>query len=333
MIEVDSLTRYYGRTRAIHDVSFRIDQRAIVGFLGLNGAGKSTLLKILGGLLRPSSGSVTIDGADAVNAGGDGGRAGAGGLRRKIGFLPEEPPLHRNMRVEEFLTWCGRVKGATHEAVHRRLPDVLDICDINHVRHRVIDALSHGYRKRVGIAQAIIHDPELVILDEPISGLDPVQIVGMRDVLRRLREQRTVLVSSHILAEISETCDRILVLHRGELVADGSESQLRERLRAGARLELELRGRPEQIETAIRSVEAVADWHIEDLADGRELEDDLEDMKTDGLRVDVDLRADAREELAAALVEAGVGLRGMREAGGKLEQLFLGVTEDEEAAS
>lgn len=309
MIEVDGLTRYYGTKRALEDVSFAIEDRAIVGFLGLNGAGKSTLLRILGGLLLPSDGDVHIDGVDATQA--------PDSLRRRIGFLPEDPPLYDNMQVADFLQWCGEVKGASAETVERRLPEIADVCAIDDVLDRVVETLSHGYRKRVGIAQAIVHDPELVILDEPISGLDPVQIVEMRDVLERLREDRTVLVSSHILSEISETCDRILVLHEGRLVADGTQEELFEQLGAAMRLELTVRGEPEAIEAVVTSLDAIEHWSHEPT------DDDLHELE-------VAMADDRREALVAALVERGVGVRRIEEAESELEQIFLDVTGEDE---
>src|SRR5262245_11695542 len=218
MIEATGLTRYYGDFPALQDASFTIADREIVGLLGLNGAGKSTAMRILAGLLLPSAGTVRVGGVDAV--------ADPDALRRKIGFLPEEPPLYREMRVREFLQWCGEIKGRSRAEVKKAMPEVLATCDIEHVADRVIGELSHGYKKRVGIAQAIVHRPEVVILDEPISGLDPQQIVEMRKVVRSLKEFATVLISSHILSEIEQTCDRILVIHQGKLVAEGSEEEL-----------------------------------------------------------------------------------------------------------
>lgn len=305
MIEVEDLTRYYGETRALEDVSFGIDDRAIVGFLGLNGAGKSTLLKILSGLLMPSAGTVTIDGVDAVDA--------PDSLRSRIGFLPENPPLYDDMRVADFLAWCGRVKGASKGKVRERLPEVADVCDISHMTDRVIETLSHGYRKRVGIAQAIIHDPELVVLDEPISGLDPVQIVEMRDVLRRLREECTVLVSSHILSEISETCDRVLVLHEGRLVADGSEEELVSRIGGAIRLDMSLRGEKEAIERVFDEHSAVQKWEFETAEDGIH-------------EYIVTLAEDERESVVGELVGADIGLRRLDASESELEKAFLGVT-------
>ncbi len=305
MIEVRGLSRYYGTTPALRDVSFRIDKQQVVGVLGLNGAGKSTLLRILAGMLLPSMGSVTVDGVDAVDA--------PDSARRRIGFLPETPPLYPEMRVRDFLRWCGQVKGCSTAEVDKRLPGVLELCGIEHKADAVIDTLSHGYRKRVGIAQAIIHDPKLVILDEPVSGLDPAQIVEMRKVLRGLKKHCTVLVSSHILSEISQTCDRLLVLHQGQLAADGSEEELASRLGARSKLSLSVRAERGVVEEVFAALDGLEHWEIDD--------------DTDALvRAEVELQSDVREDLARALVEAGVGLRRMVEVENELEKMFLGVT-------
>lgn len=306
MITVEGLTHYYGERRAIEGLSFQISEHEIVGFLGLNGAGKSTTLKILAGLVVPSAGAVSIDGVDLVSAGS--------AFRSRIGYLPEDPPLYREMTVREFVRYCGQLKGMADAKVDARLDGVLALTQITHVQHRVINELSHGYRKRVGIAQAIIHDPALVILDEPISGLDPRQIYEMRQVIRDLGKTCTVLISSHILAEISETCDRILVLAGGRIVAQGTEADLAGRGTVkGVRLTLTLRGQRAAIEAAIAAAGAIR-----------------HDLKEeDGLwRVHVSLATDEREALIAALVGAGVGVRGMIGDEAELERIFLGLTQE-----
>ena len=308
MIEAQGLTRYYGDFAALRDASFSIEEREIVGFLGLNGAGKSTMLKILAGILLPSAGKVTVGGLDATSD--------PDALRRKVGFLPEDPPLYREMRVGEFLVWCGRIKGLSADEAKKQLPRVLETCHLRDVEHRVIDELSHGYRKRVGIAQAIIHQPAVVVLDEPISGLDPQQIVEMRQVVRSLKKYATVLISSHILSEIAQTCDRILVIHKGRLVAEGSEAELGKSLDEGSRLELVLRG------TEARVAEVLSG---SDLVDSHEIE-----PGEDGLvEATVRLTGDHREALVAALVKADIGVRGVQDAVSELEQIFLEFTRTE----
>lgn len=307
MIEVQGLTRYYGEFPAVRDVSFEIGERVIVGFLGLNGAGKSTVLKVLGGLLPPSAGSVKVGGTDVMDA--------PDSVRERIGFLPEEPPLYREMRVNDFLKWCGELKGLAGDDLHKRLAEVLKICHLEDVQHRLIDTLSHGYRKRVGIAQAIIHRPQLVILDEPISGLDPVQIVEMREVLRNLKGSCTVLVSSHILSEISQTCDQILVLHKGRIVAEGSEAELSERLQATSRIKVTLRGAKAQVEELLGSLEFVESYNVTS-------------SKGDITKAMVVLAGDTREDFVGQVVTAGLGLRQLEDGGSELENVFLGLTKD-----
>lgn len=305
MIEVSSLTRYYGSHAAVNDVSFTIADREIVGFLGLNGAGKSTTLKVLAGLLLPSSGSVKIDGLDVVQA--------PDSMRSRIGFLPEDTPLYTDMRVGEFVSYCGQLKGMSAEDVAARLDSVLRRTGLTPRKDQVISELSHGYRKRVGIAQAIIHDPKLVILDEPISGLDPKQIREIREVIVSLKDTCTVLISSHILSEISQTCDRILVLNDGRLVAEGTEDELAARTSGGARLELDLRGTPDAVEAALGSYGGVQDTRV--LADAGGI-----------VSVLVTLAEDEREGLVAHLVSAGVGIRRLAEDAGELEDIFLNIT-------
>ena len=212
MIQVESLSRYYGTTCAVRDVSFRIESNTVVGFLGCNGAGKSTTLKVLVGLLSPSKGTVRIGDVDLSTA--------PVSFRSQVGFLPEVPPLHLEMRVAEFLAFIGRLRGMDEDILKERIPEVIQRCRLIEYRDRVIGELSHGYRKRVGIAQAILHKPSLVILDEPFGGLDPVQGREIVDVVRDLKAESTVLVSSHFVSWMSQLCDRILVIRDGELPSD-----------------------------------------------------------------------------------------------------------------
>lgn len=306
MIQVSGLTRYYGRHAAVEDVSFTIQDNQVVGFLGLNGAGKSTTLKILAGLLLPSAGSVNIDGVDVVQA--------PDSLRARIGFLPEDAPLYTDMRVRDFVVYSGQLKGLSREAAESRVDEVLERCDLSDRKLQVIDTLSHGYRKRVGIAQAIIHNPSLVILDEPISGLDPVQIREIRQVIVGLKKSCTVLISSHILSEISQTCDQILVLKNGQLVASGTEDELSARLSGGGRLELEVRGEPEDVTSTLEAYEGVSKV---------EVHGDTQGVVT----VQLHLASDDREGLVRHLVAAELGLRRLDDAEGELEEIFLNLME------
>lgn len=305
MIEVESLSRYYGAHRAVDDVSFAIGENTVVGFLGLNGAGKTTTLKVIAGLLTPSAGSVRIDGVEMTSASVD--------FRKRIGFLPETPPLYTEMTVNDFLRHVGQLRGMSDGELNARLPEVIEKCQLSGQQHRVIDELSHGFRKRVGIAQAIIHRPKLVILDEPISGLDPVQIVEMRRVIQGLATECTVLVSSHILGEISQTCNRILVLADGRLVADGTETELAQRMGAGSVVSMVLSADRAEVERVLGGLDIVAESHVDR-------------VQNDRVYVTVNMAEDQRETLVVELCNAGIGVRQLVDARDELEEVFMDLT-------
>lgn len=302
MIEVQSLSRFYGTHQAVKDVSFSIAANEVVGFLGLNGAGKSTTLKVIAGLIPPSAGTVVIDNLDVTKA--------PVSFRSRIGYLPEEPPLYKEMTVTEFLSFLGKLRGMTTAVLAKRLPQVIQTCQLLGVENRVIGELSHGYKKRVGIAQAIIHGPSLVILDEPISGLDPVQIVEMRAVIRSLKDEATVLVSSHILSEIEQTCDRILVLRDGALVVNETHQTLAARLNTGNRVKLTVTGDASAAVDVLQAVEGVISVTVDSERSGH-------------AHLEVSMSADCREALVVALVQAGIGLRQLEDALDELEELFI----------
>jgi len=310
MIQVRNLTRYYGDFAALQDVSFELREGEIVGLLGLNGAGKSTALRILAGLLAPSMGDVVIDGKDL---------AAHPELMARIGFLPEDPPLYGEMTVTGFLRHIGRIKGMSGEQIDRRMPEVVRLVDLVGRDHQVIDTLSHGYRKRVGIAQAVIHDPRLVVLDEPISGLDPAQIVEMRKVVRNLGANHAVILSSHILSEISQTCDRILVVGKGRLVAQGTEAELVNRTGKDNRIVVTVRGDAPSFERWLGQNPKVV--RVVNRSAGQGL-----------ASATVDMDGDQREALLSEVAAAGFGLRLVESPTDELEEIFLGLTHQEAAA-
>jgi len=307
MIQVSNLTRYYGEFPALRDVSFEIQEGEVIGLLGLNGAGKTTTLRILAGLLPSARGNVTLDGIDVGSASDE--------LKKQIGFLPEDPPLYRDMTVTAFLRHMARLKGLSAEEAERRLPEVIQLANLQGREDQVIATLSHGYRKRVGIAMTVMHDPRLVILDEPISGLDPVQIVEMRKVIRSLAEGRMVIVSSHNLPEVTATCDRIVVLRDGRLVATGTEQELARRL-GDARIMVTVRGEQPALEKWLKAHAKV---------------EKMEPRLVSGPYASamVDLEGDYREQLIAELIQAGFGIRLVEVPDDELEEIFLGLTRDE----
>ena len=304
MIDAQALQKTFAGRRVLGPLSFTIDDGETVGFLGLNGAGKTTALRILACDLRPSAGSVRIDGIDAL--------ANPHAVRRHVGFLPEIPPLYPDMSVGEFLRFAGRLRGMTSREVDRRVPEVAARTHLEDVQGEPIRNLSHGYRQRVGVAQAVVHQPRLVILDEPTRGLDPVQIVEMRQLVRELKAEHTVLISSHILPEISETCDRMLVLGDGAIVGSGTEDALAKGLASSRRILVGVRpaGTIDDAVAAIRLVPGVTD-----VVPGGEV---------DGAReLEVTAEGDVRAEVCRALVEKGHGVLSLGRAQHQLESIFL----------
>jgi ABC-2 type transport system ATP-binding protein len=302
MIVVENVSKYYGAHCAVEDLNFEIREGECIGFLGLNGAGKSTTLRLLSCLLLPTSGRIRVRGLDVVES--------PHAIRRFIGYLPDTPPLYAEMTVNEYLRFAGSLRGLDGADLQARFERVIAQCNLEEVAQNPIATLSHGYRQRVGIAQAIIHAPALLILDEPIQGLDPVQIVEMRNMIAQLRGEHTILLSTHILTEIERTCDRILMMHRGRIAAEGSEEQLAARLSRGRRLELEVAGTEAALRSALAAVPGAADVLIERRPDG---------VLKATLRVD----EGSRDRVSRAIVQANLGLLGMQSVATGLESIFL----------
>ena len=302
MIQVEQLSKYYGARAAIRNLSFRIDPGEVVGFLGLNGAGKTTTLRILGCVLLPTSGTVRLAGQDLLTAPRQ--------LKARIGFLPETPPLYEDMTVGEYLAFVAGLRSVDPARIPARVGETEERTGLADLDDERISTLSHGYRQRVGVAQALVHAPDVLLLDEPANGLDPVQNVEMRSLIRSLRGDHTVLVSSHILPEIAQTCDRLLVVRDGELVAQGSESELEERLGVGTGVELEVAGPVEAVAIALRAMPGVRAVAVQPVAGGRAV-----------LRVEA---PDAlRPALAQAALTAGAQLFRLEVSADRLESLFL----------
>jgi ABC-2 type transport system ATP-binding protein len=316
MIRAENVSKYFGAKRALGPVSFEIEDGETVGFLGLNGAGKTTALRIFACDLRPSAGTVVVGDIDAV--------VNPHEVRKLVGFLPENPPLYGDMLVHEYLLFAGRVRGMTPEKLKKRLPEVLDIADLTAVQNDMIFTLSHGFRQRVGLAQAIVHEPKLLILDEPTRGLDPVQIVEMRSLVRNLKKSHTVLISSHILTEISETCDRILMLGEGEILASGTEESLLAKVGpSAASWRIGLAVVPKTDGQAVKSLLSGVSGVTEAKEAGKE---------DDAVAFDVVAERDIRADLCRALVEGGHGVVRIGGSARKLENIFLKLVQGGERA-
>ena len=309
LIEVRGLSKYYGSRAAVRDVSFDIKQGEIVGLLGLNGAGKSTILKILGSFLLPSAGGATMSGLSVEED--------ADKVRELIGYLPDKPPLYDEMRVVPYLRYVAKLKNVPSPRVDERVADVLKKTNLTEVAWQPLGELSHGFRQRVGIAQALIHDPGIIILDEPINGLDPVQIVEMRDLILSLRGKHTVILSSHILSEITRTCDRILIIDKGRLVAEGAESELEASFARSMRVVAEVRGVVSL--DAVRSVDGVKSVEMS--------RGNAEALS----RLVIDCDRDARAEIARALISGGVDLLEIGREGDGLEAVFMNLVRSSDA--
>jgi gliding motility-associated transport system ATP-binding protein len=302
MIQVRELTKYYGERPAIRDLSFDIQRGEVIGFLGLNGAGKTTTLKILGCVLLPTSGRVVVDGLDVTERPHE--------VRKRIGFLPDKPPLYDEMTVGAYLGFAARLRGVAARDTAARVTEAEEKTGLREKHDDVIATLSHGYRQRVGLAQALVHKPALLILDEPTAGLDPVQIVEMRNLMRRLRGEHTLLISSHFLSEISQTCDRLLVIQSGEIVAQGSEEELASSLASPGEIELEVRAPAERAVNAVKSVSGVLGVSVLSEQQGE-------------VALRVQARTDLRPALVRAVVSHGLDLLRLDRSASRLESIFI----------
>ena len=315
MIDVKNLVKWYGPTLAVDNLNFHIPQGAIVGFLGPNGAGKTTTLRMLTGYLPPTSGSATIAGIDVATNSTE--------ARAKLGYLPESTPLYLEMRVEEYLHFRGKLYHMPRDLRNKRIGYVCDVCGLTHNRRRLIGQLSKGNRQRVGIAQALLHDPPVLILDEPTAGLDPNQISQVRKLISDLKGKHTVLLSTHILPEIEKTADQIIIIAGGKIVAKGTPDELRQKVSHGARVLIEAKAPQTPLRDALARLEKVVSVEIAPLTDAG------------WARVIVTPKAnvDARTDIGNALLENGWPVREMRFETASLEQFFVQITAQQSQAA
>jgi len=310
VITVDRLTKEFGRTRAVREVSFHVRGGEIVGLLGPNGSGKTTILRMLAGFFPPTAGRAAVAGFDVA--------AEPERAKMHTGYLPEHVLFYPEMRVDEFLTFCADVRGLRGARRRARLATVLHDCGLDEVRRRQIGRLSKGYRQRLGLAQALLHEPAALILDEPTVGLDPRQIVEIRSLIGALRGRTTVLLSTHILPEVAATCQRVVIVDRGQVVAEDSAEGLRRRLQAGERTFVRVEGPPEAVLAALRAVAGVDRVDENGTADGRS-----------GYVCHSHAGEPVRQAIAAAIVGHGWGLAEVRPLALTLEDLFVRLVTDE----
>ena len=315
MIKVEGLTKRYARTVAVDNISFEVEKGQIVGFLGPNGAGKTTTMRVLTCFLPPTTGTANVAGFDVLENPLE--------VKKRIGYLPETPPLYPEMEVDEYLNFVGKLKGISSADIKSRVDDVTGKCALGDVRSKLIGKLSKGYRQRVGIAQAIIHNPEVLILDEPTSGLDPKQIIEIRDLLKALSPDHTIILSTHILSEVEHSCERVIIISQGRLVAIDSVANLTNRLRGSEAVALEVEAAagqpaPGDVQLRLEQVSGVSRVVAKEPKDGH-LVFEVESLQGRHIRAD----------LARTVVQAGWNLSELRSVGLSLEDIFLQLTASE----
>jgi ABC-2 type transport system ATP-binding protein len=307
MIEVENLTKRYGRQTAVDGISFKVEKGEILGFLGPNGAGKTTTMRVLTCYLPPTEGTARVAGYDVFKEPIE--------VKKRTGYIPETPPLYLDMDVMTFLNFCAKIKGVSPKERQAKVDDAVGKCRIGDVRNTLIGKLSKGYRQRVGLAQAILHNPEVLILDEPTAGLDPKQIIETRELIKSLGGEHTIVLSSHILPEVSMTCGRVVIINKGRVVAEDTPENLTHRLRGAGSFRLEVRGEQGVAFDVIRGVPGVAQIHPRSDGPGVAV-----------FEVEAEAGKDIRADLARAIVTKGLGLLGLQQVGMSLEEIFLHLT-------
>ena len=318
MIKVNGLTKRYAHTTAVDQISFEVQRGQIVGFLGPNGAGKTTTMRMLTCFLTPTGGTATVAGFDIQEQPLE--------VKKRIGYLPETPPVYLEMRIAEYLTFVGQLKGLSGAELRTRVDYACERCAVADVRNKIIGKLSKGYRQRVGLAQAIIHNPDVLILDEPTAGLDPKQINETRDLIRSLAGDHTIILSTHILPEVSQTCEQVIIINKGKIVATDSVSNLQQRARSGESVLVEVAGRNGSVDPAAvqRKLEQIAGVsRVIPKPDGQKrVIFEVEATKDQGVRGNV----------ARAVVESGWDLNELKTTSMSLEEIFLQLTGSEAPA-
>ena len=313
MIEVNGLTKYYGKVKAIDNISFKVEKGEILGFLGPNAAGKTTTMRIITCFIPATGGEAKVAGYDVSRDSLE--------VRRRIGYVPENVPLYDDMRVKEYLLYRAKLKEIPGRERKKRLKEIIEKCWIGDVQNRIIGQLSKGYRQRVGLAGAMIHNPPILILDEPTVGLDPNQIRQVRKLIKELGGEHTILLSTHILPEVEMVCGRVIIIDNGRLVAIDTPQGLTTRLRGGTRIAIEVRGEGKKIKDEIERIKGVTSvkWH--------------EDSQISNYEVELEKNKDLREEIFLAITKNGGIIREMKRETMTLEDIFVHITTKEKEVS
>lgn len=313
MIEVEHLTKRYGLLAAIEDVSFQVRQGEILGFLGPNGAGKTTTMRILAGFFPATQGRAVVAGYDVFEHPLE--------AKSRVGYLPESPPLYTEMTVDSYLRFVATIKGVAGSETPGRMEIVKDRCGLSGQGERLIKHLSKGFRQRVGLAQALIHDPDVLILDEPTIGLDPKQIIEFRDLIGSLRGEHTIILSTHILPEVSMTCDRVIIINRGRIVAVDSPRNLTSRMQGGEQIDLKVGGDTGRVADLLNALPHVRRVAVQEPQNG-----------LSSVLVEADGQAEIRHDVARQVVGEGLDLYELKVRSVSLEEVFVELTTEEETA-
>lgn len=306
MIEVQSLKKVYGSKIAVNGISFNVKKGEILGFLGPNAAGKTTTMRMITGFLPPTSGTARIGGYDILEE--------PLKAKRLIGYMPEMPPIYREMIVRSYLSFVSEIKKIPKSRRRKRVEEMIEITGLGDVAGRIIGHLSKGYRQRVGLAQALLHDPEVIILDEPTSGLDPRQIIEIRNLIKELGRERTIIISTHILPEVSMTCQKVIIINEGNLVAENSIEGLFKTLKASESLLVRIARNEEQFQERMKNLDGIISIH----------------KKSEGtFHLDVDKLADMEEMIAQKIIQEGFGFKELKRIPPSLEDVFIKLVTEE----
>ena len=313
MIEVEHLTKSYGQARAVNDISFKVEKGEILGFLGPNGAGKTTTMRILTGYLPATGGTARVSGFDVFEDSLE--------VRKRIGYLPETPPLYPDMTVGAYLNFVAQIKGVASGDVARRVEEAMRLTNLTERKDWLIKKLSRGFKQRVGIAQAVVHNPDVVILDEPTVGLDPTQRNEVRNLIKGLAGEHTIILSTHILSEVETTCDRVIIINKGRIAAIDTPENLTSQLKGGERVKVVVRGEADNLQGTLQQIEGVSKVELEPGEHG---------VGT-GAIIESELGLDLRSRIAATVVNKGFDLLELRAVTLSLEDIFMQLTTDEKA--